>query len=190
MDYAALLKALLRPLGLYAVDTGIGGAELDCIGAELDRAYAALERAEQNASPLTADADGLRRWESLLPFAPLSRTIEERRAAVAALLRIDGTSFTLAALNSTLAGCGIPAVVRETETPQQLSVRFPGTRGAPQDFGALKEKICQILPCHLEIVYELYYLFWLELETLYPRWSALNAARPAWEALERQGGET
>ena len=187
MDYAKELQELLRPLGLYAVDGGISGGELVSIGAALDAVWAALERGEREALPLTAEDEGLHAWETLLPFVPASRSLEERRAAVAALLRIDGAGFTPAAINGTLAGCGIPAAVRETETPLTLRVVFPGSRGIPEAFDALRERIEQILPCHLGLSYVFAFLLWTELEALFSAWSTADAAALPWAELELLG---
>ena len=188
MDYAKELRELLRPLGLYQVDAGISGAELGSIGAELDMVWAALERAEQDANPLTATEDGLARWEALLPFVPASRSAAERRRAVAALLRIDGAGFTAAAINGTLAGCGIPAAVRESGAAQTVEVVFPGTRGVPEGFEpGLRQRIEQILPCHLEIRYAFTYLRWTEFSAYFADWEAVEAVELPWVELEKLG---
>ena len=187
MNYAKELQELLRPLGIYEVDSGISGGELISIGAALDEIWSALERVEREALPLTAEDVGLVAWETLLPFVPASRSLEERRSAVAALLRIDGASFTPTAINGTLAGCGIPAAVRETGTPQTLLVVFPGSRGIPEDFEALRERIEQILPCHLALHYAFAFLLWTELEEIFSAWAELDAASLPWAELELLG---
>ena len=61
--------------------------------------------------------------------------------------------FTLAAMNDALRGCGIPAVVEETETKQVVAVSFPGVVGVPEDFARRKERVEAILPCHLQVEY-------------------------------------
>ena len=128
MNYADQLRELLRPLKLYDVDGGLGGAELTAEGAALDRACAVLMEAENEFSPATAGGYGLDRWEALLPFIPAYRTAADRRRAISALLRIDGASFTPDAINDTIAGCGIRAVVKETDTPMTVSVSFTTAR--------------------------------------------------------------
>ncbi len=188
MDYADELRELLRPLGIYAVDGGISGAELGSIGTALDGVYAALDAAEDNANPLTAQTAGLEQWEALLPFAPESPNTEERRRAVAALLRIDGGSFTLAGINDTIAGCGIRAVAAEAETPMTVVISFPWNRGIPDGIDAICERIEEILPCHLAVEYRYVYATWLELEALFDVWSDVSG-QYLWQELERFGGE-
>ena len=185
MNYTDQLRELLRPLKLYDVDGGLGGAELAAEGTELDRAYASLTETETEFSPATASGYGLDRWEELLPFIPAYRTVADRRRAIAALLRIDGASFTPRAINDTIAGCGIRAVVEETETPMTVSVSFPYNRGEPDDLEDLQKRIEQIIPCHLDVVYVFMYVLWWELEALFETWAEVEAAAESWRELER-----
>ena len=189
LDYISVLKELLRPLGIYDVDNGLGAAELHSVGTALNLSYHALLSAEAESNPLTAGETGLTAWEKLLPFVPAYRTAADRRRAIAALLRIDGTSFTLAGVNDAITGCGIRAVVAETETPQTVSVSFPWNRGEPDDFDALRERIEMILPCHLAIEYVFIFVIWSEMETLFPQWSGTEENAYSWRELERLGGE-
>ena len=189
MDYAEELRELLRPLGIYDVDSGISGAELGAVGGALTDIWTALESAESEALPVTAAGAGLSSWEALLPFVPRWLTTADRRRAVSALLQIDGTSFTTAALNRTVAGCGIRAVVEETGTPMTVQVSFPYNRGVPDDFDELRWRIEQILPCHLNVTYYFIYATWEELEALFATWADTEAAVENWREIERVGGE-
>jgi len=187
LDYVLELKELLRPLKVFELDTGLGAALINCVGAELNTLWAKLELIERESNPMTAQTDGLTKWEELLPFVPASRSLTERRNAIAALLQIDGAGFTVSALNSTLSGCGIPAVVRETASAQTVEVVFPGTRGIPAQFTALEKGIEQILPCHLGIQYVFAFLLWQEFMALFSDWNALEAEETEWESMERLG---
>jgi len=189
MDYAAELKELLRPTGLYAVDRGLCAAELDSIGGELDDIWKTLETAETESNPNTAEGTGLKAWDELLPFVPSSKKLTDHRRAICALLRIDGMSFTRAAINDTLAGCGIRAVAEETATPMTVKVSFPADRGVPENFEELRQRIEQILPCHLAVEYGFIYVTWAELERIFASWTALETEKLSWTALERCGGE-
>ena len=189
MDYASELKSILRPLGIYDVDAGAGAAELEAIGAQLTGIWTGLMDAETEANPVTAADSGLDQWETLLPFVPAYRTMADRRRAIAALLRIDGASFTVDAINDTIAGCGIRALVEETDTAMTVRVSFPWNRGEPDDWEALRERIEQIIPCHLAIEYVFVNVLWMELETLFSMWSELEAENLSWKETERLGGE-
>lgn len=186
MNYTEELRDLLRPLKLYDVDAGLGGAELAAEGAALNGIYAMLEKAETELSPATAEDYGLKHWEALLPFIPAYRTAADRRRAISALLRIDGASFTPDAINNTIAGCGMRAVVTESETdPMTVIVSFPYTRGEPDELEDLRVRIEQIIPCHLDVEYVFLYVSWRELVELFATWAEIEAAAGSWRELER-----
>lgn len=182
--YGNFLKALLRPMRIYDVDSGAGAAELNALGLAMDGLFAALEETEREMVVPTAQTEGLARYEALLPYRPASPSLAERRDAIAALLSVSGESFTVGALNSTLSGCGITATVEETGTPQTVRVRFPGTMGVPEGVEALKERIEMLLPCHLAVDYFYKWFNWLELESTFADWQALEMSGLSWAELE------
>lgn len=188
MDYTSELKAMLRPLGLYDLNSGVGAAEIEAEGRALDTAAAALEKAGREGILMTAEDEGLGAFEALLPFVPVfCTTAEERRRAIAALLRIDYAAFTPQAVNDTVNGCGIEALVEETDTPLTVQVSFPRIYGEPDDLEALKVRIERILPCHLGIVYVFRYAAWAEVEAKYPAWADIAAPGNYWRRVERLG---
>lgn len=184
MGYAEYLKNLLRPMRLYELEEGDGCAELEGEGAQLDGICSCLDRTLREGVTATAEAEGLSAYEEILPFVPSYITAEDRLRAIAALLRIDMQSFTIAALNDTIAGCGIRARVEEADEPQTVIVSFPYNRGMPDDFEPLMERIERILPCHLGVEYVFEFLLWKELESWLLNWAELEAKVKSWEALE------
>lgn len=184
MGYSEYLKGLLRPLRIYVLDEGYGAVELEREGAALDSCGNTLGQVEQEAFLHTAEGYGLEAYEELVPYRPASETLEERRAAIMALLRIDGGSFTVAALNDTLRGCGVAAVVQEGSEAMTVEVRFPGVRGLPENLEELKKRTEQILPCHLKIDYCYQFITWEQLERWFPSWEAMEAKALDWEHLE------
>lgn len=185
MGYAEYLKDLLRPLRLYELDSGAGGAELDCEGAALDAVCQSLERALDEGIVASARDAGLAAYEGILPFVPSYVTAEDRRRAVEALLRIDMRSFTCADLNDTIAGCGIRARVEETPTAQTVLVSFPFNRGVPDGFDELRSRIEQILPCHLGVEYFFDRILWRQVAEWFASWAQLEARAKTWDGLEK-----
>ena len=183
MGYATYLKELLRPLRLYALDSGDGAAELECEGEQLDTVFAALETAQRESIIASAEDAGLSAYEKILPFVPAYVTDKDRRRAIEALLRIDSRSFTPAAINDTVAGCGIRALVEETDTPLTVRVSFPYNRGVPEDLAELQKRIGEILPCHLGVVYEFVFALWRELEQWLANWLEAEDCG-TWNAVE------
>lgn len=185
MSYETYLVELLRPLGVYDLSEGtINRGELACYGALLDQGLDHLEESGREMCLATAEGFGLERVEELLPYRPVSETTELRRAALAALLRIGGDSFTLAAVNDTLAGCGVNAKARETERPNHVEVWFPDVAGVPAGFDRLKEIIEEILPCQLGIEYVFWYLTWAEVEQKFRSWAEIGEKGLTWEQLQ------
>ena len=184
LGYFDYLSRLLEPLGIYDLKNGAGASELMLEGGELDRIYDVLEELGREVIPLTAEGYGLLNYERLLPYRPSFITAEDRQRAVTALLRIRGGCFTVSALCDTLSGCGINAVVAESETPMTVEVSFPDNKGIPDGIEELKKRIEQILPCHLGIEYKFRYSSWSTLMALLPDWNTLEACCPTWRELE------
>lgn len=186
MSYAQYLAALLAPLGVYDLSEGsISGAAVAALGRALDKTADQLETAEREALTATAEGIGLARRESLFARTPVAATAEQRRAAIAALLQIDGDSLTPAAIDRTLRGCGIRARAWETDTPGRIRITFPDVVGEPEGFAQIREIILDILPCHLETEFYFRYLTWAELEEKGTVWRDVEALSHTWETFER-----
>ena len=110
---------------------------------------------------------------------------DEEQAALAALLRIGGDSFTLTAINDNLKGCGLNAVASETETPGVVEVRFPDVPGIPDGFESMRAILEDILPCHLDIRYVYWYITWALMEERFATWGDIEKLGPTWEELEK-----
>ena len=183
MSHAQYLRDLLRPLGVYNLEAPFNGGELDVQGAALDGAMDWLEEVQRETSLTTAEDWGLEKVSGLFVRRPVADEPRRLAAALAALLRIGGDSFTPAAINDTISGCGIPAVVKELGTGQ-VSVSFPGTAGVPAGFEELKKIIEDILPTHLGIQYDFWFLLWRELEEWFPSWRSIEDRNMTWTELE------
>ena len=182
--YANYLQALLEPLGIYNFETGgIQQAELAALGTELDRISNRLEQAEREGNTATAVDQGLSRREALFLHRPAAATAEDRRAAIAALLQMDGDSLTPSAINLTLRGCGIKAWAQEKGNGC-LRVLFPEVAGIPEEFERIRTIILEILPCHLAVEYFYKWFSWRELEALFADWRTLEERGLSWAELE------
>ena len=184
MSHAEKLWELLLPLGPYRRQGVYTAGELEGEGRALDGVLTSLEELEREVMLDTAEGQGLEAMESLLTHRPVAGTATARRRALSALLRIGGDSFTLAALNDNLAGCGLNAVVSETEEPGIVEVRFPDVPGVPEGFEQMKRIIEDILPAHLGIEYDFWFLTWRELEDNFPSWQSIESRNFSWTELE------
>ena len=154
MSHGQNLRDLLAPLGVYRWEGSFQWGELHSEGEALDQVAEQVALLQREMNLYTAQAEGLTGLLELLGLERAGETLEELRQTVAALLRIGGDSFTLAAMNDTLRGCGIPAQVEETEDPLEVVVSFPGVEGIPAGFEQTKARIEEILPCHLLVKYQ------------------------------------
>jgi len=184
MGHERCLVELLRPLGVYDLgERAVNRGELGAYALGLDTGGFELEQIQQEMCLATAEAEGLDLVEQLLPYRPASTTVWDRRAALAALLRIGGDSFTLAAINDTLRGCGIDAWAAEGDQPGYVEVSFPHVRGIPTAFEALRVIIEEILPCHLEITYIFWFNSWETLALRLATWGDGEAVGKSWHEL-------
>jgi hypothetical protein len=184
MGYFEHLKALLEPMRVYELNSGSSGAELKAIGSILDGIDNSIGIIERECTIGTAENLGLKAYEELLPQKPVDMGLAERRTAISSLLAIDGTSFTKNRLNLTLSGCGISAVVEETPEHYTVEVSFPENRGIPAEIEKIKERIEEILPCHLECRYKYVFCSWQELESNFGTFEDIEAKQMTWEDME------
>lgn len=182
--YAQYLIRLLSPLGIYDLrGDSASGAAVYALGEGLDTAEAALEYAEREGNTATAQGEGLDRREALFARRPAAHTAEDRRAAIAALLQIDGDSLTPSAIDATLRGCGIRA--RAIEMGEgNLRVIFPDVGGEPPEFEQIRTIILDILPCHLGVEFYFRYLTWAECEQAGYTWEQVEAEGYTWESFQ------
>lgn len=184
MSNAQYLKDLLRPLGVYKLDHSFLGAELDCVGAALDTMQERLEFIQQEMCLITAQDEGLDRLAGLFVHRPVTDDPGQLARSLAALIRIADDSFTLAAINNTIHGCGLNAEVAETSTPGAVTVRFPDVPGVPAGFEEMRQIIEDILPAHLLIQYLFWYVTWAQLEARALTWQAIQDEHMTWEEFE------
>lgn len=181
MIHEDYLAALLRPLGIYDLRAGtLNREELAAYGACLDDMEQELEVTAREMNLTTAQDFGLERVEALLPYRPVCHTPGQRRGALAALLRIGGDSFTPAAINDTLRGCGLNARAEEGEAPGYVKVYFPDVAGIPEGFEELRSIIEEILPSHVDVTYVFWYNTWAMVAERHPTWGHAQATGLSW----------
>ena len=178
------LVSLLHPLGVYDLREGtINRGELAAYGLELDGMGAELDDTAREMNLATAKGFGLEMIEALLPYRPVCVTTAQRRAALAALLRIGGDSFTLEAINDTLRGCGINARAEEGDQPGYVKVYFPDVAGIPDGFDQLRAIIEEILPSHVDVTYVFWFNTWGMVAGRHPTFGDAEVTGLSWYGL-------
>ena len=188
MSFGQNLRDLLTPLGVSRWEGSFQWGELQSEGAALDGVAEPLAEFQREMNLVTAQGEGLAGLQALLGVDPGARDKEELRLALAALLRIGRDSFTLAAMNDTLRGCGLPARGEETGDPLHLVVSFPGVGGIPADLDRMQTIIQAILPCHVWVEYALSAMTWGALESRFLDWDSLEGDKITWTDLEDMVG--
>ena len=182
--YAEYLIRLLAPLGVYDLEeTSVSGGAVYALGDGLDEAAETIDYVEREGNTATAQEEGLDRRESLFARRPAASTPEDRRAAIAALLQIDGDSLTPNAIDATLRGCGIKARAIKLGG-QNLAVIFPEVAGIPPEFDQIQKIILDILPCHLGVEFYFRYLTWTECEEEGYTWNMVETAEYTWDTFQ------
>ena len=183
MSGAEDLKRLLRPLGVYRLDNSFFASELESVGGALDELEQTLEKIQREMLPDSAREEGLERLAALFRRRPVAERPEQMAEALAALLRISDDSFTLSAINNTVTGCGVGAVVKEAGI-NRVTVWFPSVRGIPAAFDRVREIVEDILPAHVEVEYRFWYQTWGELDSYGLTWRAVEQQAMTWRQLE------
>lgn len=185
MGYGEHLRNLLRPLGIYDLAAGsLSGSELDALGLGLDRLSSRLDYVERESALATAEGEGLDRWEAVFARTPVHYTTSLRRQAVAALLRINESCFTLSDINNAISGCGIKALAQEKDRFGYIRVIFPDVAGIPEGFEQIREIILDIIPCHLDVEFYFRYLTWAECEAFPYTWAVIHQRAFTWHEFE------
>lgn len=185
MSYGQYLRDLLSPLGVYDLRAPFNGGELDALGLALDAVEGELEDLEREMSPATARSWGLEKLIALMGVRPVAQSPQELAQALAALLRIGGDSFTPQTINDTISGCGVHADAQEGVEPGTVVVTFPDVPGVPVGFEEIRVIIEEILPAHVEIEYQFWYITWQELEERFENWQSIEDHPYTWEELQR-----
>lgn len=184
MGYYQYYKDLLSPLRYYDLSSGAGAAELRILGDEMDALVEELDMEEREMTLMTAQDTGIEGFLEILPYVPMADTVEDMRKSLAALMNIDGRSFTEKAINATVRGCGVSALVTECDEPLSVQVKILGMRGIPDNFDEIVARIDMIMPCHLGITYIFACTLWRNIEEILSSWEALETAASSWFELE------
>ena len=86
----------------------------------------------------------------------------------------------LVAINDTISGCGIRAIVQEKEQFGYVRVIFPDVIGIPADFDRIRTIILDIIPCHLEVEFYFRYLTWAECHAHGYTWAIIHEREYTW----------
>jgi len=174
MGYTAYLQKLLQPLGVYDFrEDGPSGGELTALGEAMDFFFAHAQTLQQESLPLTASGEGISLWESLLPY-PAAGDLEARRQRILGLCSLGGKTLTAQALGEAITACGVKCLVTEDAASKTAIVTFPNCLGYPEQYENKRAVIEGILPCHLNVRYDIRWITWQDTEAKDLTWQDLR----------------
>lgn len=146
MSHGQNLRDLLAPLGVYRWEGSFQWGELQSEGEALDQVAEQVALLQREMNLYTAQAEGLTGLLELLGLERAGETLEELRQTVAALLRIGGDSFTLAAMNDTLGAVESRPRWRRRRTRWRWWFPFPGVEGSRRDLSRQRPGLRRFCP--------------------------------------------
>lgn len=128
---------------------------------------------------------GLARWEEICGIAVNeTKPVEQRRSVIKSKLRGAGT-VTLEVIKNVVDSFenGLVAI-EENFANYEVIITFIGKRGIPPNLQDVKDAVREIVPAHLNILYQFTYLRWNELDAADLTWDELESMNMSWDKLE------
>lgn len=177
-------KRMLSYLPGYYETSRIMRALVQTRGVEVDKAAQALNEILDQAF-VTKSTWSMEDWEGELGLKPIPGMNDaERIDRIVSHIRGYGTcDFYLIKKVSEAYDKGAVDPI-QNHTLYQITIRFVDTTGVPPNIEDLKKAVREVIPAHLEVVYEYNYLIWAELDGLSLIWTDLDDLRLTWDELE------
>lgn len=156
-------------------------------GLEVDKLRQTLDETINQFFARTATW-GLDDWEDELGLEPQPGfTDAERQDRIVSKLRGYGTcTISLVETVAEAYDKGKIDVV-QVHTIYVIIVKFIDTTGVPTNIDDLKSAVREVVPAHLEILYEYNYLIWYEMDAAAKTWDQVDALVLPWDDFETGG---
>ncbi len=128
---------------------------------------------------------GLAKWEELcgLPVQE-SKPVDQRRSMIKSKLRGAGT-VTLAVIKEVVDSFENGEIgIQENFGNYEVVITFIGKRGVPPNLNDVITAVREIVPAHINLLYQFTYLRWDELDRAELTWAELDALNQTWDELE------
>lgn len=177
-------QEMLGYLPRYYLTSRIMQVILQAQGTELDRLRQALDETLAQFFVDTATW-GLDAWEKELGLKPAPDQPEaERRDRIKSRLRGYGTAtFYVVKTVAEAYDKGAIDVIQD-HAAYTLTIRFADTTGVPPNLDDLKAAVRDVVPAHLELLYEFNYFLWDDLDSLNLTWDQIDALALSWDRWE------
>ena len=182
------LYRLMRTTGIYRLDgESLVDAELMSYGVSLQAVEDRLETILREGIIATAEDEGLSAMEAVMG-KPDRGTLspEDRRAMILYWLSILPGDFDLEGMKNALRSVGLSADILEDLPGERITVRQEEYRGARETFDMIMRDCEQMLPAHLEILFDLGALSWDGFDRQDLTFDARDACDLSWDQFEAQ----
>ncbi|MEF9952189.1 MAG: putative phage tail protein [Clostridium sp.] len=127
---------------------------------------------------------GLDLWESMynIPTDKL-KPVEFRRTAITAKKRGQGTTTKALVKNVSESFANGEVDVIEDSNEFRIIIKFIGVKGTPPNIDDLKKALQQVIPSHLELVYEFTYNTWDMIEAKGYTSEELEISKLSWDMI-------
>lgn len=128
---------------------------------------------------------GLAQWEQLCEISVNeNKPIDQRRSVIKSKLRGAGT-VTLAVIKNVVDSFQNGEVhIQENFGNYEVVITFIGRRGIPPNLLDVTTALREIVPAHLDLLFQFTYLRWEELDAADLTWNELEALNHTWDQLE------
>lgn len=135
-------------------------------------------------SPVTADEQGILKWELFYGIEPNpNKALVDRRAVVTAKIRGVGT-VTPERVKFTAESFEFGQVAVRS-SGGIVYVTFIAERGIPRHLEDIQKALRSLIPAHLALVFEFTYITWAEYNKRQQTWADVNAENLTWSEFER-----
>lgn len=128
---------------------------------------------------------GLSAWEAVCGIpSNEDKPLEQRRSVIKSKIRGAGT-VTLAVIKEVADSFENGEIqVQENFNHYEVVITFIGKRGVPPNLPDMQNALREIVPAHLQLVFQFTYLRWEELDSADLTWEKLDALDMSWDELE------
>jgi hypothetical protein len=153
-------------------------------GVEFDKFREALQSTLDQLSVRTSTW-GLELWEREVGLTPApAQPTNERRDKIVSRIRGTGTA-TLKVIKGVAESYDKGSVdVIEDHTAYTVTIQFVDTTGVPPNLDDLLNAVRDVLPAHLDLLYEFNYFLWTDMEAENWTWEQLDDLNLTWDQLE------
>ncbi|MBC8570526.1 hypothetical protein [Zongyangia hominis] len=182
----ARMGSALRPLGLYDLREGSFVArELRCYAAALDAVDDALDALLREGFVQTASETGISRMEAITSSRQSAdMPIEKRREMLLYRFAHRPDDFSPEGMKNGLRAIGLDATLVELLAQEQLVLSDSSAMADLSQYLRVRREAGQLLPAHLEVLFDMGTLTWAVFEGKNHTWSQWNNLALNWMELE------